>query len=713
MCKCFSFLSITLTVFCFSYNLSSQSIVWQNTIGGNDYEWLSSMELTSDGNYIVGGYSFSNISGDKTENSRGSSDYWITKIDDLTGYILWQKTIGGSIWDRGTAVKETSDGGYIIGGYSNSNNSGEKSENSRGNDDYWVVKLDANRDIVWEKTYGGSGLDRLWSIIETDDGGYLMGGESDSNVSGEKNEASRGITDMWVIKVDKDGLIEWQKTYGGNQRDRVKSIVKAKDGGYLLAGSSQSNISGEKSENLRDFGLGDYWVLKVDNLGNILWQRTLGGDNGEGADVALVTSDGNFLIGGNSLSNISGEKTEKPICNSVDVWLIMLDNDGNILWDKTIGGDDTEQIGAIRETNDGGFVLGIMSYSGVSGYKTEPSRGDRDYWLVKLDVNGNVEFDKTIGGSGLDQLNSIVQSNDGNYVLGGWSLSNISNDKTENTNGLWDHWLVKLKMNISDYKSTSYKTVTVCEYKDLNLIAKSGVDYKWSGPNNIKGNAQNLIINDVSSVNAGIYNVSVYDASQCVETEIFNVILSEKPTINPPSEVIQCDFDNDGFANFDISNVESELIGNQTGLIVSYLDNKNNQFVTPLPSIYTNVKPNQEVLTLKVDFEAGSQCYETVDLILIAKDCKEEEPETQLVDYPKYFTPNNDGIHDYWQVSSSINVKTISIYNRYGKLIKSLNGNEIGWDGTFNGKNMPSSDYWFIVVTNTNEKIYGHFALKR
>jgi hypothetical protein len=159
--------------------MSSQTIQWENTIGGNDTEWVDFIELSKDENYILGGYSYSNISGDKNENSRGLSDYWFIKIDD-TGNLLWQKTIGGNSIDHLTSAKETTDGGYILGGSSSSGISGEKTQNSRGNDD-WVVKLDENRNIIWDKTWG-TGVDRLTSIIQTTDGGYLIG-SSDSDIS--------------------------------------------------------------------------------------------------------------------------------------------------------------------------------------------------------------------------------------------------------------------------------------------------------------------------------------------------------------------------------------------------------------------------------------------------------------------------------------------------------------------------------------------------
>ncbi|MEZ7499752.1 T9SS C-terminal target domain-containing protein [Flavobacterium sp. Arc3] len=439
-------LGIFALIILFALNIKtySQTIQWQNTIGGNDTEWADFIEVSKDGNYILGGYSHSNISGDKSENSRGASDYWLLKIDDVSGNLLWQKTIGGNNYDHLTSGKETTDGGYILGGYSSSGISGEKTQNSRGNDDYWVVKLDANRNIIWDKTFGGTGVDRLTSIIQTSDGGYLIGGSSNSDISGEKADNSRGNLDMWIIKIDASGNIMWQKTFGGSNSDWVQSIVKTPDGGYILAGSSHSGISGDKTDNSR--GGGDYWIIKINSLGSIIWQKTYGGDNGDYLKSIIATSDGNYILGGDSFSNISGDKTEKTVNNSNDVWLLKINGLGQILWQKDIGADSTEAFADIRMTSDNGFILGIMSYSGISAYKTEASRGDRDYWIVKLDSTGKFEWDKTVGGDNLDQPQSIVQAKDGGYVTLGWSQSDKSGDKSENKSGLQDLWVVKLKL---------------------------------------------------------------------------------------------------------------------------------------------------------------------------------------------------------------------------------------------------------------------------
>ncbi|MFN5774540.1 MAG: hypothetical protein ACK447_15790, partial [Flavobacterium sp.] len=199
----------------FPYYIFSQplQIEWQNRIGGFEVNLNSVAQHTIDGGYIIGGSSNSNLSGDKTENSRGLFDYWIVKTNN-SGIIEWDKTIGGSApngWEQDvlTDLKQTLDGGYIICGISDSPISGDKNENSIGSVDFWVVKLNPFGVIEWQNTIGGMNADEPYSILQTIDGGFLVSGQSQSNISGDKSENSRGLKDYWVVKLNQLGQIEW------------------------------------------------------------------------------------------------------------------------------------------------------------------------------------------------------------------------------------------------------------------------------------------------------------------------------------------------------------------------------------------------------------------------------------------------------------------------------------------------------------------------
>ncbi len=433
------FLAATLCVLSQLF-AQAPAIQWQNTIGGSDDDYLASLQLAADGGYILGGTSISDISGDKTENHLGPHDYWVVKLN-ATGTIQWQNTISGNNLDRLASLIQAADGGYILIGYSDSDISGDKTENSLGIYDYWVVKLDAAGAIQWQNTIGGAGWDHSPCLELTTDGGYILGGSSSSNISGDKTENSNGDFDYWVVKLDATGTLQWQNTIGGNDSEDLNSLQQTADGGYILGGSSYSNVSGDKTED----GIGslDFWVVKLDATGAIEWQNTIGGDGYDDLSSLQQTSDGGFILGGYSVSNISGDKTENSLGDG-DYWMVKLDAIGGIQWDKTIGGDLNEELYSVVQSSDGGYLLGGYSESFISGDKTENSIGGYDYWVVKLNSIGQIQWQNTIGGSDRDFLVTLQQTDDGGYTLGGSSKSNISDDKTEYSNGGYDIWVIKL-----------------------------------------------------------------------------------------------------------------------------------------------------------------------------------------------------------------------------------------------------------------------------
>jgi hypothetical protein len=374
-------------------------IQWQKTIGGNMYDRATSVAATADGGYIVGGTSRSGISGEKTDTCRGGQDYWVVKLNS-TGTIQWQKTFGGTHNNGATIeidgnddlqkVIQTSDGGYMVAGFSSSGINGDKTDSNRSgiesfDNDYWVLKLDATGNILWQKTIGGSDDDRLYSLIQTLDGGYLLGGQSFSNISGDKTTNVYGIADYWVVKLSAAGTIQWDKNFGGDENDILWSMCQLADSSYVLAGQSFSTNTGIKTDTSR--GSSDYWVVKINAQGNLLWNKAYGGDDYDWATDVIPTQDGGLLIHGNSRSANSGDKTEMG-WGDVDYWTIKTDAMGTIQWQKALGGnwiDQTFHSGLALETNQGDFVLGGYSFSGISGNKTDTSRGGfGDYWIVKI-----------------------------------------------------------------------------------------------------------------------------------------------------------------------------------------------------------------------------------------------------------------------------------------------------------------------------------------
>ncbi|MBK7035666.1 MAG: T9SS type A sorting domain-containing protein [Bacteroidetes bacterium] len=439
----FKIIVLTNSLFIAHYSFSqTPEIEWQNTIGGSSDDMVLSVIQTDDGGYFLGGYSTSGISGNKTQIGYGYEDYWVIKLNNI-GNIEWQKTIGGSGHDVLNSVIETADSGYLLAGYSSSGISGDKTETGAGFEDYWVIKLNSIGEIEWQNTIGGNSYDYLFSVTQTTDEGYLLGGYSGSGISGDKTEACQGFADYWVIKLNSSGVIEWQNTIGGSGNDiLLLGVIQVADGGYLLGGSSSSGISGDKTEAC--VGYDDYWVVKLNSAGTIEWQNTIGGNNSENLYSITQSDDGTFLLGGLSFSGISGDKTEASIGLS-DFWIIKLNGAGTIEWQNVIGGIYYDYLHSVINTSDDGFILGGNSNSGISGDKTESCIGEQDYWVIKIDDTGSIEWQNTIGGNNYDLMQSVIETTDGGYLLGGFSSSGISADKTANSQGGFDYWVIKLE----------------------------------------------------------------------------------------------------------------------------------------------------------------------------------------------------------------------------------------------------------------------------
>lgn len=431
----------------FSSDLTAQTAPakqWDKTFGGNSEDVLTSLKQTADGGYILGGISQSGISGDKTTLNKGGADFWVIKLD-ASGTKLWDKTFGGSNDDYLNAMQQTADGGYILGGESLSEISGDKTEASRGNVDYWVIKLDASGNKVWDKSFGGVQGESLTSMQQTADGGYMLGGFSNSGISGDKTDAGKGDSDFWLVKIDANGTKVWDKAFGGSGADYLFSLQQTADGGYVAGGHSGSSISGDKSE--ANYGAGDYWVIRLDNNGNKIWDKTLGGSASDQLYSLRQTSDGGYIIGGYSRSGISGNKTEGNK-GATDYWVVKLDATGNKLWDKTIGGSSDDALYNLAQTADGGYILGGASNSPQSADKSETNVGGFDFWVVKLNSQGNKLWDKTIGGTNNDGIFSITQTADGGFIFGGDSYSGLSGDKSQASQGDADYWIVKLAPDV-------------------------------------------------------------------------------------------------------------------------------------------------------------------------------------------------------------------------------------------------------------------------
>ncbi|MCE1246829.1 MAG: T9SS C-terminal target domain-containing protein [Firmicutes bacterium] len=413
----FSLLSVILLTLTFSVISgcgeagNPESFKWQRSLGGTDEDNSGAVVLqTTGGDFVIAGRTFSN-DGDVTGN-RGSSDAWIVKLDEA-GHLLWQKCHGGSGEDGMLSVLETGDGGYITGGLTSSND-GEVS-GLHGSTDFWVVKLNSNGGLSWQKCLGGSSADTLFDIRPVPDGGYVVAGftfSTDDDAAG-----NHGMMDGWVAKLDSDGNIVSRRCVGGSDMDMLLSIQMTSDGGYVAVGSTSSR-DGDITEL---HGGTDALIAKFDSSGDLVWQKCIGGTKNDYATTIQPTKDGGFILQGETESNdgdVSGNHGD------TDIWVVKFDSRWNMEWQKCLGGSLHDSSGGIVETIDGGYAL--------SGYvcSTDGDISDHhgifensDVWLAKLDSSGNLLWQSCLGGSLNDVGKAICRTSDGGFIISGDSKS--------------------------------------------------------------------------------------------------------------------------------------------------------------------------------------------------------------------------------------------------------------------------------------------------
>jgi hypothetical protein len=456
---------------------------WQISQGGTGFEVLNIMLPTADGGYLLGGFSptAATPTGTKTFGGYGGNDYWIVKLD-ANGNKLWDSCYGGADDDLLRSIIPTSDGGFLLGGSSRSNSmSGNKTATAFGENDYWVVKINANGIILWDRSYGGSLSETFSSIIPTNDGGFLLLGDSRSGINGSKTAPNYGSEDFWAVKIDANGNQLWDQSYGGSNFDLEPIVMAAADGGFLLAGYSRSLVSGSKTAT--NYGNDDYWVVKIDVNGNQLWDNTYGGTSADVLNVIAPTADGGFLLGGQSSSDANGNKTAVNF-GFADYWVVKINASGTPVWDYSYGGSGSDFLNDIIQAKDGGFFLAGSSNSPANGNKTIPTIGNDDYWLVKIDANGIKTKEYGFGGTSFDIASSLVPTADGGLLVAGYSNSGINGNKTVATNGSRDYWVIKLGGNVQ--LSATARTSTICAGNNVTIdYANTGCGAFMPG-NNIR-----------------------------------------------------------------------------------------------------------------------------------------------------------------------------------------------------------------------------------
>jgi len=341
---------------------------WFRHYGGTDQEFPGSIQQTSDGGYVLVGETLSF--------SYGSYDYTIYKLDS-DGSKVWFKHYGGNNGDHGRSIQQIPGGGYIVAGSIESF--------TYGLTDFGIYKLDSSGNKIWFKHYGGTNNDDAYSIQQTSDGGYIVAGKTES--------FTYGNSDIAIYKLNSSGNKVWFKHYGGTNGEQAYSIQQTSEGGYIVAGYSNSF----------SYGNSDIAIYKLNSSGNKVWFKHYGGTNNDYGQSVQQTSDGGYIVAGWTYSYTYG---------GTDFAIFKLDSNGNKIWFKHYGGTSNDYAYSIQQTSDGGYVV-----AGLTGSYTY---GSNDFAIYKLNSSGNKNWFKHYGGTNSDAASSIQQTSDGGYITTGY-----------------------------------------------------------------------------------------------------------------------------------------------------------------------------------------------------------------------------------------------------------------------------------------------------
>ena len=347
-----------------------------------------------------------------------NGDVWILRLDE-NGNIKWQKAYGGSDWDVARGVAIAQNGDIIVVGrtYSFGN----------GSSDAWVLRLDENGNIKWQKTYGGGSIDGAWAVTVADNGDIIVVGFTQS--------FGAGSSDVWVLRLDENGNVIWQKAYGGVHQDEAYGVTIAPNGDIIVVGW----VGGLGA------GSWDAWVLRLDANGNVKWQKAFGESDDDEAWAVTVADNGDIIVVGYTRSFGAG---------SYDVWVLRLDENGNVKWQKAYGGSDWDGVWDVKTVSNGDIV--------IAGYTNSFGAGDYDIWILRLDENGNIKWQKAYGGIGDDEATGLAIADNGDIIVVGFTNSFGAGD--------YDIFVLRLDGNGDTNANLLVITETSCITTDTNCV---------------------------------------------------------------------------------------------------------------------------------------------------------------------------------------------------------------------------------------------------
>lgn len=639
--------------------------------GGDEDDYLMDIHQ-NETNYAItaAGHSYTSNNQDFKGFNRGLTDYWVVQVD-TGGVIQFENNYGGDSTDKMAMFVPTSDDGFLLAGYSASGRNGEKSEDTKGGYDYWVIKISSTGTIQWDRTIGGPDDDFLTCAISDGAGGYVLGGYSFSDNGGDKTNGSYGNEDYWIVRIDGSGNVDWDVTLGGDSTDIAKSMA-IENGELIVGGYSISDQGGSKSED--SYGGYDYWFNILDAKGNIISDTTLGGSEDDFLEEIRPRghSDG-YWVSGTTHSGSSGTKTSSAYGNG-DMWVLKLDADLSADFDRTIGSSNAEECKDMEISPEGSAILAGWG-SGAGGSKNSGSNGGVDYWIFKIDTVGDVFWDRNYGGDSGDTLEAIFIKCDRGILAGGYSESGISGDRTHANKGDVDYWAFELSIPTRPW----FRAQNVCNRTPLNFFDESDVwPDQWLWNFDDPGSANNSS-EDQHPIHTfdkpGIYNVSMTIKEGCQNdtTLVREITVYENTVLNKVD--LGRDFSICGNLPVELSNQHPDAL---TRVNYTWSTGETTETID-IDSI--------GLYTLTIS-DANCSDYDSV----LIDTC----PEFAI---PNVFSPNGDDINEVFRVYSvGMNEFELLIFNRWGDLIYESKDKEEGWDGTYKGNPCQIDVYVYKLI---------------
>ena len=681
---------------CVAMAVGQPQLNWDKTLGGESYEELNGQLVLPDG-ILVGGTSRSNLTfGSPTD---FSLNILIAKLD-FDGNLLWQRMYGGTQDERLWALVPTADGGFLAGGYSYSGVGGDKTQASRGDADVWLIKIDGKGNLLWDQTYGGLYRDELFSIRPLPSGtGYLLGCHSWSDIGNEKSEPSRGLQDFWVLQVDNLGNKIWDKTIGGDSYEQINDLEWAADGNVYLSGGTVSDASGDLGPEPTRGGM-DFLLIKFNPVSRqVVWTHRYGGTAEDYPYALCISRTGNLFLGGRSGSapapptTFNNGKDALFYGGESDYWMLELTPEGQKLREWSFGGAGLDDLYSIGEDEVGQLILGGVSGSDASGNKKTALRGGYDFWVVGLNKSQQKSWELPVGGSANDALTQVSRLRNGALVFGGHSESNAGFEKTEASAGLNDFWVVQ---TLCETTARISPTGLSCGLQSLTLEVQvqdcDSCCVLWSD-----GSMERTI--EVPADQAATFSVVVYNEYGCIGRDTFIV----QPAVSPMVELGPADM----------------VIVPGSILTLGVADPALQYQWSTVAATATISVGTAGLYAVTVTDAGGCTATDQVRVRVQAAESK------TAVWVPNVFSPNDDGYNDYISIftdQSVGRVVTFQIADRWGDVCFRRDDfppllESDGWDGQVRGLVGAIGVYvWYAEVEyldGTRELFEGSVTLLR